>query len=91
MRITIDLDTQSAIDFFRTLLKAYWHLRLLPDLVRKTRKGFHIIYRDLPVSRNTVFCFRKILGDDTNRIRLDKASKKRIEQVLFYKKKVKFT
>jgi len=90
MRITIDLDSQDTLSFFAVLFKALFILHILPHEVRRTRKGYHFIYRPLALSEHKSFLLREVLMDDKNRIKLDKSSPKRIKQVLFMKKKVKY-
>jgi len=91
VRVTIDLDTQTLLGFLKVILKAWVVLRRLPDFIRRTQKGYHFIWKNVNVKASRIiYLYRTILGDDKNRIRLDDCSKKRVKQILFYKKKVSF-
>lgn len=59
----------------------------LPAEIWRTSKGYHLIWRGLDISTEESYRRREMLGDDPNRIRLDKSSPKRIGQVLFSEKK----
>ena len=90
MRVTIDLDDQSLLSFIITITKGYIMLKRLPDLTRRTKKGYHLIWRHLNISQNKSYILRKFIGDDKNRLSLDMSSKKRIKQILFTTKKVTY-
>jgi hypothetical protein len=53
------------------------------DSIYRTRKGYHVIYRNLPISFEKSMELRKKLADDFNRRRLDSIGSKRLKQVLF--------
>ena len=61
----------------------------LPD-IRVTRKGLHWVWRGLKISRRKMLIYRLILLDDLNRIILDACSSKRVSQVLFSEKEVRY-
>lgn len=61
----------------------------MPDRIYKTRKGYHCIWEGLPISEETSMRWRKLIGDDSHRIALDKQGK-RIRQVLFCQKDIFF-
>jgi len=90
MRVTIDLDDKRWWKVMWTIFKGCLITKKFPDEVRKsaTGKGYHIIWRDLDIDEIRMFRYRKIIGDDKNRIKLDLVSRKRVSQVLFTKKKV---
>lgn len=86
MLITADVDG-SELNFAKALAKGLYFLGKLPDEVRLTAKGYHLIYRNIESKKNE-FILRKIIGDDFNRILLDMRGT-RITNVLFNKKIVK--
>ena len=90
MRVTIDLDDKRWWKVMWVLLKGCLIFRKFPDEVRlsATGKGYHIIWRGLNISEAEMFRYRKIIGDDKNRVGLDLASRKRVPQVLFKEKQV---
>lgn len=90
MRITIDLDTHNNIIKNISKFIGYVLLYQYPNKTRKTRKGFHLIYRNLNITENKMYLYRYLMLDDRNRIRLDRCSNKRIKQVLFSNKKVRY-
>ena len=86
MRITIDYDRESYIGLFWRILKGIYLCKKLPSMIRKCSRGYHIVWHGLNISERDMFKYRKIIGDDPNRIRLDMCSEKRIKQVLFTEK-----
>lgn len=52
-------------------------------MIRKTRRGFHCVYRGLNISEREMFIRRLRLGDDKKRIWLDMSCPKKPKQVLF--------
>lgn len=60
------------------------------DEIYRTRRGFHIIWKDLPITFEQSLRYRKLIGDDKNRIALDKDCPEKPKQVLFTKKTVKY-
>jgi len=89
MRITIDLDTRSKLKLNWTLLKGRLLCGKKADEIYQTRKGFHVIWHGLKIDKETSFRWRGLLGDDRNRIRLDR-NPKRITQVLFAEKHITY-
>ena len=69
MRVTVDLDTDNALD----MLKAYYNLRCGTDDVEvyRTRRGYHVIGYGFDLTPEEAVTVRTVLGDDENRIRLD--------------------
>ena len=88
MRVTIDIDREGIRHIIVPLLKGIIVNRKLPDKIRKTGKGYHIIWSGLDISFEESIRRRKIIGDDPNRVRLDSIGTKRIKQVLFKEKVV---
>lgn len=86
LRVTIDIDTDNPITLFITLLKGVLVCKRFPYKVRKTGKGYHIVFRGLKIDEETMYKYRMLIGDDENRIKLDMDAKKRIKQVLFSEK-----
>jgi len=85
MRVTIDYDSESYIGLLWRILKGIFLCKKLPN-IKKSSKGYHLVWSGLNISERDMFKYRKIIGDDKNRIRLDRCSKKRIKQVLFTEK-----
>ena len=90
MRITIDQDSKSVLALSLKLVKGFLLFRKFPRKIRITRKGYHLIWSDLDLTRREMFKYRKVIGDDKNRIRLDMLSNKRLSQVLFSAKRVTY-
>lgn len=57
-------------------------------MIRLTRRGFHVCWKGLSISREINYKYRFIIGDDENRIRLDRERTMGIQQVLFTHKTV---
>jgi hypothetical protein len=89
MRVTVDIDSKSKLSLWWVLFKGRILLGKTADNIHKTRKGWHVIWHSLPMTEEASFTYRKILGDDKNRIRLDHFSNKRLHQVLFSEKRVR--
>jgi hypothetical protein len=92
MRVTIDLDSKNPFILFWVLLKGLCICKKLPDSIRKSpnKKGYHIIWSGLNITENQMLRYRRLIGDDENRIKLDSSSKKRVKQILFTKKRVRY-
>lgn len=90
MRVTLDQDTKSALALLLKLVKGFLLFKKLPRTIRKTRKGYHLIWSGIDATKRDMFKYRKMLGDDKNRIRLDMLSNKRLSQVLFTDKRVTY-
>ena len=87
MRVTVDLDRKSISELMTVLVKGSVLCRKIPSNIRRTRKGYHLIWRGLPIDEQKMYLLRFRLHDDRNRIRLDILSPKRIKQVLFSEKR----
>lgn len=87
MRVTVDIDNDSVSKMLFCLVKGIILCRRLPYKIRKTEKGWHLIWKGLNIDEEKSMEYRRILGDDPNRIKLDKNST-RIKQVLFTEKQV---
>ena len=90
MRITIDLDTHSKLRLALTLLRGFATLYKFPDEIRKTNRGRHLIYRGIKCTIEKMYLYRKIIGDDERRIKLDILKKKGEKQILFKEKTASF-
>ena len=92
MRVTIDLDSKSVLRYLWTLFKGIILTRKLPEMIKESSggRGYHFIWADLNITQERAYLYRRLIGDDVNRIALDKSSPKRVKQVLFNKKKVTF-
>ena len=91
MRVTIDLDSKSRIKLYWSVFKGILLCRKFPDVIRNSSggRGYHIIWRGLNISEEQMFKYREWIGDDPNRLYLDRSSN-RVKQILFTKKEVKF-
>lgn len=81
----MDSDSPYEIVWAWRTLKGLYFLRKLPEKVRQTERGIHLIYSDLPITENKMLMLRKAIGDDENRIRLDMIGN-RLQNVLFTEK-----
>jgi hypothetical protein len=88
MRVTCDIDSQNPFKILFVLAKGCVVCRRLPYMIRLTRRGFHIGWRHLNISREMNYKYRYIIGDDYNRIKLDQERTIGIQQVLFTHKTV---
>jgi hypothetical protein len=93
MRITVDKDNHNRINLRWTLFKGRVLIGRTPDRIYKTRKGYHLIWDDvrkkgIPITEEQSMRYRKLIGDDRNRLRLDSVSDKRLKQVLFCQKDI---
>lgn len=90
MRVTVDIDSDNPLSLLVSLIKGTILCRRFPAKIRKTAKGYHIIWRGLGISKKKAFKWRLMVGDDWNRVRLDMDSPKRISQVLFSEKETHY-
>lgn len=86
MRVTVDADC-GKIKLLWKIFKGVLLCRKFPDKINRTKRGYHLIWYGLNISIKKHFVYRKFIGDDWNRIRLD-MNPKRVGQVLFTKKRV---
>lgn len=86
MRITVDIDSDSKLNLLWKLSKGLLLCRKIPE-IKRTSRGYHLIWYGLKISFKRHFLYRKFIGDDENRIRLD-MNPKRLGQVLFTEKRV---
>ena len=85
MRITIDVDG-SELEALIKLLNLIYYTRMFRRAkyeLYKTRRGYHIIARDLPISFEESLIARMLVGDDPTRIELDELDESKPKQVLF--------
>jgi len=90
MRITIDQDSKAVLSLSLKIVRGFLLFKKLPRTIRKTTKGYHLIWSGIDISERDMFKYRKMLGDDKNRIRLDMLSDKRLNQVLFSAKRITY-
>jgi len=90
IRITIDLDSHSKLRLALILLRGFATLHKFPDEIRKTNRGRHIIWRGIKCTVEEMYLYRKIIGDDKRRIKLDILKKKGEKQILFKEKTASF-
>lgn len=85
-----DLDTRSKIKLRWVLLKGRFLIGWTADEIYRTKRGFHLIWRNVQISEEESLRYRKILSDDKHRIELDESCPKKPKQVLFDEKKVTY-
>lgn len=87
LRITVDIDNKANLEY--SLKQGYKLLKRRPDVIRESpnKRGYHLIWYNVNCSEEEMFKFRKLIGDDPVRIKLDKKVKLNFKQVLFTKKK----
>jgi hypothetical protein len=88
MRITLDWDTHNPLKIAFYLAKGIAINRKFPSIIRKTKRGYHCVFRDMDITEKEMFLRRYKLGDDIKRIHLDMTCPKKPKQVLFSKKDV---
>jgi uncharacterized protein YbaR (Trm112 family) len=86
VRLTLDIDRRSSLRLSLILFKGLFLMRKLPKKVRKTSKGFHIIYFGIKKQEKEINKLRFRLSEDKNRLKCDLKSPFRITQVLFTEK-----
>jgi len=86
MRVTVDIDSKNPIVLTIAIIKGIILCRSFPQ-IEKSRRGFHLIWHGLNIDEKKMLLYRRLIGDDENRIMLDSISDKRIKQVLFTEKK----
>lgn len=86
IRLTIDLDSDSLLRLSFSLFKGFLVAGKLPEEIKRTQRGFHLIYYGIEIPYEKNFAYRKFIGDDESRIKLD-MHKKRIAQIMFDEKK----
>ena len=86
-----DLDYRYHPKVLISLIKGIILCRKLPCQIRKTGRGWHYIWRGLPISEEQSYIYRKILYDDAKRVQLDRSLGKRRKQtqILFFRKDIK--
>lgn len=88
MRVTVDIDERSLFKMLCVAVRGSILCGRLPFKIRRTERGWHLIWKGLNISEAESIKYRKILGDDPNRIKLDEECTKRIKQVLFTEKQI---
>jgi hypothetical protein len=91
MRVTIDIDSHNIFKVILCVSKGFILLKRLPKYIRKTGRGYHIVWRGLNISEKQSYIYRKVLGDDPKRIMLDLSIGKirKQTQILFNRKEIK--
>lgn len=93
IRITADIDTKNKIIIAWNILKALFvvdKIQLI-ELKPSNSKGFHLfVWTTKRYKKDQVFRLRKIIGDDTGRIAIDKKRRKPKQYFFFTKKKMQF-
>jgi len=86
MRVTIDVDKKKLA--MEILTKGIEKLGRVPDEIRisASGKGFHYIWNSLDVSFEDSLQLREEIGDDPNRVRIDRACGLKPQQVLWTSK-----
>lgn len=88
-RITADIDSKSKLKLFFYIWKAINNIEKIKsiEIKRSHSKGYHIfVWTTKRYTKKEVYRLRKIIGDDQNRIKLDKLKKGFGEQTLWNKK-----
>lgn len=88
MRVTVDVDGGS-LEALIKLLNIIHYTSMFPTRkveMYKTRRGYHIVVRDLPISFSESLLLRMTVGDDPERIWLDEICDDKPKQVLFTEK-----
>lgn len=90
MRLTADLDSPSLLGLGMCVFKGILLTHRLPYEVKRSpsKKGFHLIWHDIPIDWETCLRYRMIIKDDPRRIRYDMmySEKRMATQILFNKK-----
>jgi len=85
MRVTIDVDG-GELEALIKLLNLIHYTRMFPRAkyeMYRTRRGYHIVARDLPITFQESLLLRMMVGDDVTRIALDEVDEAKPKQVLF--------
>jgi hypothetical protein len=85
MRVTIDVDG-GELEALIKLLNLMHYTRMFPRAkyeMYRTRRGYHIVARDLPITFQESLLLRMMVGDDATRIALDEVDEAKPKQVLF--------
>jgi hypothetical protein len=82
------LDTHNWFRLKYILLKGRILCGKSADEIYKTHRGFHLIWKEIPITFEKSLKWRKLIGDDSKRIFLDSSCPKKPHQVLFAEKKI---
>ena len=88
MRVSLDYDNHSILKLLYYLIKGTFICKKLPSEIKKTKRGYHVTFRGLPISENQSNLIRFRLKDDLKRLHLDMSCPKKPHQVLFYRKEI---
>jgi len=91
MRITIDIDTRNKLILLWKIFKGTILLEQFPDEIKSSAsgRGYHLIWynqfleQNITEAFNNMIKYRKLIGDDKNRIRLDMLTPHRVPQIMF--------
>ena len=87
-RITADIDSKNFFNLSFRLLRCYMLCPKEITIKKSNSKGYHIIcWLELPkrTSKEEIFYLRRFIGDDKQRIKIDR-KRKQPRQYLFFKK-----
>jgi len=97
MRLTVDLDDRSywkvAWTYFKMVFLVLYKKRrlVLPEVKRSSSgRGWHLVSRGIVATVPEINRYRKWVGDDENRVRLDSCSRVRLQQILFDRKSITY-
>jgi hypothetical protein len=85
MRVTVDVDG-GELEALIKLLNLIHYTRMFPRAkyeMYRTRRGYHIVARDLPITFHESLLLRMMVGDDATRVALDEVDEAKPKQVLF--------
>lgn len=91
------MDTKNPLKLFWSYFKMVFlvlykkgELRLPEVKESSTGRGWHLISRHIVATVPEINRMRKFSGDDNNRIRLDRSSPARVQQILFTNKSINY-
>lgn len=88
-RITADIDNKRIFSLLESLFNTINNIEKIKRIIitPSHSKGWHIqVYTTKYYKKNEIYALRKLIGDDIQRIKLDKIHKGFSEQTLWYKK-----
>lgn len=90
VRVTIDSDSDSSLSLLWCVFKGYLRTGKMPEKVRKSQRGYHIIWKGIDMTEKECIKARAFIGDDSNRLKMDLSHINngdfRLNQVLFTEK-----
>lgn len=89
MRVTIDIDDKDYLDLVWKIFKGVVLMESFPEIKESSGgRGWHLIWRKQNLTMPEVNHYRRVVGDDSNRIFLDSTSPARVPQILFTSKEI---